>query len=147
MYLEEFQKWADEIDTFCLPENEHEEKIIQVVDLRHFIECYKPSLTIIDCLNHKINIVSDLGVRKGIVFFDYKEITKAATHSFLYESAALEDFKKESDIEELWFVFVKEQNDVNDEEIFGFTAAKQLTDFYHKIFIFHFFPSIIHELN
>jgi len=147
MYLEEFHKWVDEIDILQMNEQEHENKIIQLFDLRHFIECYKPSLTVIDCLQHSVNIVEDEGVRKGIVFIDFYETPKNVLFEMMNKNHELALFKKQEQLEELWLVFVKEQSDLDNDAIIRLAQQHQLRDYYQRIFIFHFFPSLIHELN
>lgn len=140
MELNEFQKLSEEIPTF-LNEDEQEEKLIQIVDLKHFIECYNPDIKIVDCIKNKINSVELEGNKIGIVFFELKKFPQ--NYSF-FESLP---YDIQSGYKELWFVFVEEKGTSDVKQFINFIEDNELSPIFDKIFLFHFFQSVIHQLK
>lgn len=142
MELTAFHELTQEISLECffMTESQQEEKVIQLIDLHHFVECFDSKIKIISYLHHPINIVEHQEGKKGILFCDLK-------YSAVPDSNASEEFRRKYDLSELWFVFVEETY-VQDTS--GYTDAiieNSLDIFYDKIFSFNFFQSIIHPLQ
>lgn len=138
MELNAFQQLTEKITVECfhLSDSQQEEKIIQLIDLHHFVECYNQSLRVIDYVNNPVNIIEEGGIRKGILFYDVKFSSPLNP----YES---ESFKKENQLQELWFVFVEEDAKTSPNQHADFIIENALEIFYDKIFVFNFFQSII----
>lgn len=131
-----------------LTEKQREEKIIQVFDLCHFINCYKRSLKIVDCSRHKISIVEDNGIRKGIYFCDLIYNTRYFFDELLYKSFTIEAFKEQCKVEELWFVVVEESFTANHfTESADFIKRNNVIALYDKVFHCNFSQSVIKILK
>lgn len=147
--LKDLQEFIGEImDNSSLTEKQQEEKIIQVVDLYHFICCYEQNLTIIDCIQHRISLIDDDGIKKGIYFCDLVYETDYFFDELLYESAAISAFKSQWNVKELWFVIVEEYFTANSlTEITDFIKRNNVGSLYDKIFHCNFYRSIIKILK
>ncbi|MDP9961699.1 hypothetical protein [Chryseobacterium lathyri] len=142
MELAVFQELTKEITSECfyMTESQQEEKVIQMIDLHHFVECYHSQIRILNYIQHPVNTVEENGVRKGILFYNLK-------HSSPFDWNAFEEYKRRSKLKEVWFVFV-EEDAVSDTCCYtDFIIENSLEIFYDKIFVFHFFQSIIHTLK
>ncbi|REC40311.1 hypothetical protein [Chryseobacterium sp. 5_R23647] len=142
MELNVFQKLTEQITQECyfMTDSQQEEKVIQLIDLHHFIESYNQSLKVIDYIHHPINIIEENGVKKGILFYDMKH-----SHALdIYES---ELFKNHHQIQELWFVFVEEENVSKAEKYIDFIQLNAIETFYDRIFMFNFFQSTIDAIK
>lgn len=142
MELNVFQKLTEQITQECyfMTDSQQEEKVIQLIDLHHFIESYNQSLKVIDYIHHPINIIEENGVKKGILFYDMKH-----SHALdIYES---ELFKNHHQIQELWFVFVEEENVSKAEKYMDFIQLNAIDTFYDRIFMFNFFQSTINTIK
>lgn len=142
MELTVFQKLTEQITQECyfMTDSQQEEKVIQLIDLHHFIESYNQSLKVIDYIHHPINIIEENGVKKGILFYDMKH-----SHALdIYES---ELFKNHYQIQELWFVFVEEENISKTEKYVDFIQINAIETFYDRIFMFNFFQSTINAIK
>jgi len=123
-----------------MTDSQQEEKVIQLIDLHHFIASYNESLKVIDYIHHPINIIEENGVKKGILFYDMKH-----SHALdIYES---ELFKNHHQIQELWFVFVEEENVSKAEKYVDFIQLNAIETFYDRIFMFNFFQSTINAIK
>ncbi|WP_317742400.1 hypothetical protein [Chryseobacterium soli] len=124
-----------------MTDSQQEEKVIQLIDLHHFIECYDRKIIILNYLHHSINIIEDHGIRKGILFYDLK-------HSSPLDLNANEDFKRKNNLKELWFVFVEEDTGSSSHRNYtDFISENSIDIYYDRIFKFSFFQSIIHLLS
>jgi hypothetical protein len=142
MELNVFQKLTEQITQECyfMTDSQQEEKVIQLIDLHHFIESYNQSLKVIDYIHHPINIIEENGVKKGILFYDMKH-----SHALdIYES---ELFKNHHQIQELWFVFVEEESVSQVEKYINFIQLNAIETFYDRIFMFNFFQSTINAIK
>ncbi|TZF99012.1 hypothetical protein FW781_03550 (plasmid) [Chryseobacterium panacisoli] len=142
MELTAFHELTQEISSECffMTESQQEEKVIQLIDLHHFVECFDPKIKILSYLHHPINIIEQQGNTIGILFCDMK-------HSAVPDSNASEEFRRRYGLSELWFVFV-EETFVPDTAGYADTIIENSLDiFYEKIFSFNFFQSIIHPLK
>ena len=142
MELNVFQKLTEQITQECyfMTDSQQEEKVIQLIDLHHFIASYNESLKVIDYIHHPINIIEENGVKKGILFYDMKH-----SHALdIYES---ELFKSHHQIQELWFVFVEEENVSKAEKYMDFIQLNAIETFYDRIFMFNFFQSTINAIK
>lgn len=142
MELNIFQKLTEQITQECyfMTDSQQEEKVIQLIDLHHFIESYNQSLKVIDYIHHPINIIEENGVKKGILFYDMKY-----SHALdIYES---ELFKNHHQIQELWFVFVEEDSVSQIEKYVNFIQLNAIETFYDRIFMFNFFQSTINAIK
>lgn len=142
MELTVFQKLTEQITQECyfMTDSQQEEKVIQLIDLHHFIESYNQSLKVIDYIHHPINIIEENGVKKGILFYDMKH-----SHALdIYES---ELFKNHHQIKELWFVFVEEEKVSKAEKYVNFIQLNAIETFYDRIFMFNFFQSTINAIK
>ena len=142
MELNVFQKLTEQITQECyfMTDSQQEEKVIQLIDLHHFIESYNQSLKVIDYIHHPINIIEENGVKKGILFYDMKY-----SHPLdIYES---ELFKNHHQIKELWFVFVEEESISQVEKYINFIQINAIHTFYDRIFMFNFFQSTINVIK
>lgn len=142
MELNVFQKLTEQITQECyfMTDSQQEEKVIQLIDLHHFIESYNQSLKVIDYIHHPINIIEENGVKKGILFYDMKH-----SHALdIYES---ELFKNQHQIQELWFVFVEEESVSQVEKYINFVQLNAIDTFYDRIFMFNFFQSTINAIK
>jgi hypothetical protein len=126
---------------------QQEEKMIQVFDLCHFIDVYKPSLKIID-YKHKINIVDDDGVQKGIYFCDLLYNAKYSFDGSFYIPSNVSNLVEQLKIKELWFVVVEESFYTIDLTISKkFVKSNNTESLFDKIFYFNFSQSIIKILK
>ncbi|MFC0426477.1 hypothetical protein [Chryseobacterium scophthalmum] len=142
MELNVFQKLTEQITQECyfMTDSQQEEKVIQLIDLHHFIASYNESLKVIDYIHHPINIIEENGVKKGVLFYDMKH-----SHALdIYES---ELFKSHHQIQELWFVFVEEENVSKAEKYMDFIQLNAIETFYDRIFMFNFFQSTINAIK
>lgn len=142
MELNVFQKLTEQITQECyfMTDSQQEEKVIQLIDLHHFIASYNESLKVIDYIHHPINIIEENGVKKGVLFYDMKH-----SHALdIYES---ELFKNHHQIQELWFVFVEEENVSKAEKYVDFIQLNAIDTFYDRIFMFNFFQSTINAIK
>ena len=142
MELNVFQKLTEQITQECyfMTDSQQEEKVIQLIDLHHFIESYNQSLKVIDYIHHPINIIEENGIKKGILFHDMKH-----SHALdIYES---ELFKNQHQIQELWFVFVEEESVSQVEKYINFIQLNAIETFYDRIFMFNFFQSTINVIK
>lgn len=142
MELNVFQKLTEQITQECyfMTDSQQEEKVIQLIDLHHFIASYNESLKVIDYIHHPINIIEENGVKKGILFYDMKH-----SHALdIYES---ELFKSHHQIQELWFVFVEEENVSKAEKYMDLIQLNAIETFYDRIFMFNFFQSTINAIK
>ncbi|HCA09220.1 hypothetical protein [Chryseobacterium sp.] len=142
MELAVFQELTEEItlECFYMTESQQEEKVIQLIDLHHFVECYHTEIRILSYIHHPINIVEESGDKKGILFFDLK-------HFSPFDWNAFEEFKRRNSIKELWFVFVEEDPIPDTIRHTDFMIENSLEIFYDKIFVFNFFQSAIQPLK
>ena len=143
MNIHEFQKLCDVIPDF-FNDKEKEDKIIQIVDLKHFIECYNSDIKIIECAERKLNLVELNSNRIGVVFFELKTISQQ--NSFV-EELSNEIFHSNLRYKELWFVFVEEKTTTDFDPFVKFITENELSSTFRKIFLFNFFQSVIHQLN
>lgn len=142
MELNVFQKLTEQITQECyfMTDSQQEEKVIQLIDLHHFIASYNESLKVIDYIHHPINIIEENGVKKGVLFYDMKH-----SHALdIYES---ELFKNHHQIQELWFVFVEEENVSKAEKYMDLIQLNAIETFYDRIFMFNFFQSTINAIK
>jgi hypothetical protein len=142
MELAVFQELTKEITSECfyMTESQQEEKIIQMIDLHHFAECYHSEIRILNYIKHPINTVEENGIRKGILFYNLK-------HSAPFDWNAFEENKRRNLLKEVWFVFVEEDAVSDTFRHTDFIIENSLEIFYDKIFVFHFFQSVIHTLK
>jgi hypothetical protein len=142
MELNVFQKLTEQFTQECyfMTDSQQEEKVIQLIDLHHFIESYNQSLKVIDYIHHPINIIEENGVKKGILFYDMK-------HSQALDIYESELFKNHHKIQELWFVFVEEENISKVEKYVNFMQLNAIETFYDRIFMFNFFQSTINAIK
>lgn len=147
MDQERFQNLAEQvIANPCLTLDQQEDKIIQLVDLAHFIKCYKSSIEIVDYMYHEINIVDDNGIKKGIFFYDFKKTSPGPFDASWRNQSTIEAFRECTGVNELWFVFVTKFT--TDFRPFIDCIEKSNIDaFYDKIFLFDFFQPAIHALK
>ena len=143
MNIHEVQKLCDVIADF-FNDKEKEDKIIQIVDLKHFIECYNSDIKIIECAERKLNLVELNSNRIGVVFFELKKISQQ--NSFV-EELSNEIFHSNLRYKELWFVFVEEKTTTDFDPFVKFITENELSSTFRKIFLFNFFQSVIHQLN
>ena len=147
MDQEKFQSMAEQvIANPCLTLVQQEDKIIQLVDLVHFIECYKSSIDIIDYMHHEINVVDDNGLKKGIFFCDFKKSSTGSPDISLHNQFTIEAFREYTRVKELWFVFVT-RFATDFRPFIDYIAKNNIDTFYDKIFLFDFFQPAVHELK
>lgn len=142
MELATFHELTQEISLECffMTDSQKEEKVIQLIDLHHFVECFDQRIKILNYIHHSINIIEQNGEKKGILFCDL-------SHSPVPDCNASEEFRRRYHLSEIWFVFVEETPASNKA---GYTDAiieNSLDIFYDRIFSFNFFQSIIHTLK
>ncbi len=142
MELTVFQELTEQINLECfyMTDFQQEAKVIQLIDLHHFIASYNQRLKVIDYIHHPINIIDDNGVKKGVLFYDLK-------HDLPLNIMSSEGFKKQHKLQELWFVFVEEDNVNTYNKHVDFLSEYGIILFYNRIFIFNFFQSVIHTLK
>ncbi|WP_250253420.1 hypothetical protein [Chryseobacterium sp. Marseille-Q3244] len=142
MELEVFQELTEEItlECFFMTESQQEEKVIQIIDLHHFIECFDSNINILNCIQHPINIIEQNGVKKGLLFYNLK-------HSSFPDFNTSEEFKRRHGLSELWFVFVEEETVTHTIHHTNFIIENSLEIFYDRIFLFQFFQSNIQRLK
>lgn len=142
MELTTFHELTQEISQECfyMTESQKEEKVIQLIDLHHFIECFDSSIKILTYLQHPINIVDRNGDKTGILFCDLN-------HSPVPDSNTSEEFKRRYGLSEIWFVFVEETSVSHVASYTDAIIENSLDIFYDRIFSFNFFQSVIHLLK
>jgi len=146
MNIENFQKILDRIDP-GLNKDEKRDKMIQIADSSHFMECYSTKLTLLDCVQYEINIVDYDGIKAGILFCDLSKLKKSAFHPSLYTPLSSDFFREQINIEEFWFVFVEETLNAHLKKFTDFIKEHKLSDYYNRIFLFSFFESNIRRLK
>lgn len=148
MSVKQFQILAEQIiESPLVAENQQEEKLIQLADLCRFIECYKPSILIKEVWKHKINVIEDEGVRKGVVFFDSKALSTQSFDLSLLNLYALEAYKAQTNVADLWIVFIEDGLRGKDDQFANFIEKRSIGSFYDKIFCFDFFQCKIQSLK
>ncbi|WP_278352215.1 hypothetical protein [Chryseobacterium gleum] len=142
MELKAFHELTQEISSECffMTESQQEEKVIQLIDLYHFVECFDPKMKILSYLYHPINIVEHDGHKKGILFCDLK-------HSAVPDCSDSEAFRRRYGLSELWFVFVEETCHRDKTGYTDVIIENCLDIFYDRIFTFNFFQSVIQPLK
>lgn len=142
MELAVFQELTEEITSECffMTASQQEEKVIQLIDLHHFIECFDSNIKILNYIQHPINIIEQNGMKKGVLFYNLK-------HSSFIDCNAAEEFKRRHQLSELWFVFVEEETVINTTYHTDFIIENSLEIFYDHIFLFQFFQSDIKKLK
>ncbi|GAA4154769.1 hypothetical protein GCM10022217_12210 [Chryseobacterium ginsenosidimutans] len=142
MELTVFQELTEQIaiECFYMTDSQQEEKVIQLIDLHHFIDCYNSKIKIINYINHPINIIEENSTKKGVLFYDLK-------HPISLDLNFFESFKRNNHLKEIWFVFVEENSISNSKQYFEFIIENSIEIFYDKIFRFNFFQSTIKELK
>lgn len=142
MELAVFQELTEEItlECFYMTDSQQEEKIIQLIDLHHFVECYHDPIRILDYIHHPINIIENEDIRKGILFYDVR-------HSQPIDWNAFEEFKRRNQLKELWFVFVEEDVVTDPARYTDFIIENSTDLLYDRIFRFNFFQSAIQQLK
>lgn len=144
MYMElaVFQELTEEITSECffMTELQQEEKVIQLIDLHHFVECFDSDINILHYIQHPINIIEQNGIKKGILFYSLK-------HSAFPDCNTCEEFKRRHSLSELWFVFVEEETVPHTARHTDFIIENSLEIFYERIFLFQFFQSNIQKLK
>ncbi|WP_278354091.1 MULTISPECIES: hypothetical protein [Bacteroidota] len=145
MDIIEFQKLAEQINPL-LNDDEKEERVIQIVDLRKFMACCNLDLKIIDCITSEINVVEHNNEKIGILFI---ELTKCTVRSSFiktfYDKIVYQSEKLNT--KRLWFVFV-EENPLSDfSKFINFIENHGLSNLFDKIFLFQFYESVIHQLK
>jgi len=78
MELNVFQKLTEQITQECyfMTDSQQEEKVIQLIDLHHFIASYNESLKVIDYIHHPINIIEENGVKKRDLILRYEAFSR-----------------------------------------------------------------------
>lgn len=143
--LQEFT--ARILDDPLLSGGQQEEKMIQVLDLCYFIDTYEQSLKIVDYA-HKINIVEEDGIRKGIYFCDLLYNTRYSFDAWLYQQNNLRDIRRQLQTKELWFVIVEENLSAGDLIASNeFIKQNNVNALYDRIFYFNFSQSTIKNLK
>jgi len=143
--LQEFT--AQILDDPLLSGSQQEEKMIQVLDLCHFIDIYKQSLIIVDYA-HKINIVEEDGVRKGVYFCDLLYNTRYCFDSWYYKQDNLKEIRSQLKTKELWFVIVEENLSAGDLKASKeFVQKNNVGGLYDRIFYFNFSQSTIKSIK
>ncbi|PWN67480.1 hypothetical protein [Chryseobacterium oncorhynchi] len=142
MELTTFHELTKEISLECffMTESQKEEKVIQLIDLHHFVECFDSKIKILNYIHHSINIVEQNGEKKGILFCDLN-------HSSVPDSNTSEEFRRRHGLSEIWFVFVEETSASNMANYTDAIIENSLDIFYDRIFSFNFFQSIIKRLK
>lgn len=142
MELAVFQELTEEItlECFFMTDSQQEEKVIQLIDLYHFAECYNPQIKVLSYIHHSINIIEENGIKKGVLFYDMK-------YSTSLDLNANEDFKRQNNLQELWFVFVEEDAVTESKRYSDFILENTIDIFYERIFQFNFFQSAIIPLQ
>ncbi|ASK29778.1 hypothetical protein CEY12_06500 [Chryseobacterium sp. T16E-39] len=142
MDLNVFQELTEQItlECFFMTDSQQEEKVIQLIDLHHFIECYNPDIKIINNIHHSVNIIEENNIKNGILFYDLK-------HSSSLDLYHCEAFKQQHQLQEMWFVFVEEDHRINTNHRIDFIIENSLEIFYDRLFIFNFFQSTIKQLK
>ena len=135
------------MDDPLLSANLQEQKIIQVFDLCHFIDIYGCSLKILD-YKHKINVIEEDGIRKGVFFFDLAYDNKYQLVKEFYKPKNIQTIRNQLKIKELWFVTVIE-NVISDDLKASreFITKNNINSLYDKVFYFNFSKSIIKIIN
>lgn len=142
MDLTVFQELTEQItlECFFMTASQQEEKVIQLIDLHHFIECYNPDIKIFKSIHHSVNIIEENDTKKGILFYDLK-------HSTLLDLYDCEEFRKQHQLQEMWFVFVEENMRSETNHYVDFIIENSLEIFYDQLFVFNFFQSTIKPLQ
>ena len=52
MSVKNFNHWVNKLNLLDFSATEKEDKIIQITDLNRFIQCYDPTLEIVDCIHN-----------------------------------------------------------------------------------------------
>ena len=134
MSLKNFNDWVTKLNLLDFSSVEKENKIIQITDLNRFIECYDPSLEIIDCINYDFCIIGKNNLEKEVILTDISNVNNTIEKS--------RNKNKES-----WFVLVNDKLDAALKSIIKNIEDHQINKNYDKVFVFNFFQSSIYEIK
>lgn len=133
MSLKIFNHWVTKLNHLDFSLTEKENKIIQISDLSHFIECYDPSLEIVDCITHDFCIIEKNKLEKEVTLIDISNINKIKKTSIK---------NKES-----WFVLVNDKLGTALKSIIKTIEEHKINKNYDRVFVLNFFQSSIHEIK
>ncbi|WP_407481693.1 hypothetical protein [Elizabethkingia meningoseptica] len=127
-----------------LTEQQKEEMLIQMADLHRFIKSYNASISLTDFqFQGKVNVITDEGKKKGILFYDLKGLQDDNSYRQLISEAK----KNHGRLKELWLVFVRERNSVKPDSAKRFIHEQNIGYFFDRLFLFDFLQSEVHSLN
>ncbi|MDR1503915.1 MAG: hypothetical protein LBT43_15835 [Prevotella sp.] len=148
MDLNQFIELTDALDLIGLSKAQIQEKRIQIADLLQFIKCQEKEAEIINCFDYIAFIVRIGNERKGITFFDIDNVKKRyyTSRFILKNESELIHLKNVMQIEDLWFVFVHESQEVESAHLCDFITQYSLKSLYHKIALFDYHQLTVKEL-
>ncbi|MDM1137186.1 hypothetical protein ACTS9K_07465 [Empedobacter sp. ULE_I145] len=134
MSVKNFNHWVNKLNLLDFSATEKEDKIIQITDLNRFIQCYDPTLEIVDCIHHDFCIIEKNELIKEVKLMDISNLINNETISI--------NRNKES-----WFVLVNDKLDTTLKSILKTIEEHNISKIYDKVFVFNFFQSSIHEIK
>jgi hypothetical protein len=101
----EFQQLVEKsVLQYPLNEVQQEERIIELADLVHFVDCFRPSLKIREDQPVGFNIVEERGSRIGVIVCEEERAAEGRNH--LTSNDDLSVLKRNEDLESIWLVVV-----------------------------------------
>lgn len=134
MSVKNFNYWINKLNLLDFSSTEKEDKIIQITDVNRFIQCYDPTLKIVDCIHHDFCIIEKNEIIKEVTLMDISNLKNNVTNSI--------NKNKES-----WFVLVNDKLDITLKSILKTLEEQNISKIYDKVFIFNFFQPSIHEIK
>lgn len=105
MELDEFIAAMDQIELFYSGLVK-DKMIMQITDLKHFIDFYGEDIKLVNCTDQELCIVQVSDILKGIFFYeipcDSEDILDAGLHILQHRSG----------VKDVWLVLVKEKGDL-----------------------------------
>ncbi|MCL1674539.1 hypothetical protein [Elizabethkingia meningoseptica] len=127
-----------------LTEQQKEEKLVQMADLHRFIKSYNSAINLAECqFQGKINVITEEGKKKGILFYDLKGLQNDKSYRQLIAEAK----RNHGRLKELWLVFVRERDSIQPDSAERFIREQNIAYFFDRLFLFDFLQSEIHLLN
>ncbi|MET0461663.1 MAG: hypothetical protein ABW007_00860 [Chitinophagaceae bacterium] len=137
----EFQQLVERsVLQYPLSEGQTEERIIELADLVHFVDCFRPSLKINDDQPVGFSIVEEQGHRIGVIMQNESDCRGPQTFASHNDLTTL---KRMEGLESIWLVIVNSSVHGNINKTGQLSVNLPDTGFDH-VFSFHFFS---HQVN
>jgi hypothetical protein len=140
----EFQHLVEKsVLQYPLSEPQQEERIIELADLVHFVDCFRPSLRIGYDQPFGFNIVEERESRIGVIM---REGSHSSGQQIFTSEDDLTILKRNEDLESIWLVIVNSSLYTNDKYRESLASNLPGTSFDH-VFSFDFFAQQVYQFK